>query len=127
MCSEASPKRAIPSSASPKNKMPWRGNRAEAQPPARLPRPRPSMKALTTMATDSAFAVDRKQRALPNHLIDQRGHSGKQEERTEQEVLPFLLAAVKIQSGREKKEQVKDQKQQDGTCGHVSPERVSGR
>jgi len=55
MRSDESPKMAMPSSAKPKIKIPWRGKREDKRPPAILPRPKPSMKALTTTATDSAF------------------------------------------------------------------------
>src|SRR5437879_5974632 len=125
MGSEASPKSAIPSSASPKIRMPW-------QEASRKPFASKAPETEHESTDDDGHvlgvhAINRKQRALPNDLIDQRRHSGKQEERTEQEVLPFLLAPIKIEGSCEKKEQVKDQEQQDGTCSHVSPDRVSGK
>ena len=55
ICSEQNPNNATPSSAAPNNAIVRPGNLADTHPPTRLPSPNPSMNALTTTATDSAF------------------------------------------------------------------------
>jgi len=55
-------------------------------------------------------------------LVNEGGHSRKKEERAQQEVLPFLLAPIKVEGRYDKKKQVEKKEEQNRTGDHDPPE-----